>query len=280
MKSAKLSTYFLLRKVAPVRRLQAAVREYQRISNLIKYGDYHFFREVNIEISAHCNRRCNYCPQSVSPLPTEFMSREVFLAILNRLKEIGWRGPVGYAHFNEPMLDKRLTQFVRLTKQVLPDSLPHLYTNGDCLNPARAQELIDAGVVNFAVTRHDNDFEDWNRRIVPLAKMFPDHFTLVDLHGLELSSRGGLIQDPAVRIQKMYRCDAPEASLHISTIGNAMLCCCDYTHDHTFGNVVPTPILEIWRGKEFKRVRDEVRAGRPRLNICKGCFRDPDFKPQ
>jgi MoaA/NifB/PqqE/SkfB family radical SAM enzyme len=260
--------------------LQSAVREYQRWANWLKYGDRHFFLDVEIEISAHCNRRCSYCPQSIAPHAKEFMSQETFTATLLRLKEMNWTGPVGYAHYNEPLLDKRLPEFVRQTKAILPKSMPRLFTNGDCLTPALAKELIDAGIVNFCITRHDHGFEKWNAKVLPIAQMFPGYFTLAELHSIPVSNRGGLVVDPALTIQKMDKCEDPEASLHISTKGDCMLCGCDYNHEHTYGNIHQKGILEIWRGKEFKRVRDEVLRGKPRLNICKGCFRDPGFIPK
>lgn len=270
--SLKLALYFALRRIVPMEPLRKSVRMYLRLSNKIRYGDYYFPRDVSIEIGTSCNRACIYCPQSVDKAPRNLMSEETFTAILYRLKEINWQGPIGYTHFNEPLLDKRIIWFVERTKCILPKSLPQMITNGDALTEDLTKRLIAAGVANICITRHDDDFEDWNARIVPLAKKYEPYFSLGDLHGKAISNRGGLVTDPRVIIEKLKRCDNPEGSLHITIDGRAMLCCCDYYHEHTFGDVIKEGILPIWHKPEFKRVRDEVRAGKPRLDICKACF--------
>lgn len=275
----KQAIYFLARKIVPKEKLQAAVRVYQRLEHWIKYGDARFPRAINLEISEQCNRRCNYCPQSVAPAPKAFMDWGVFNQCMERMAEINWSGPVGYTHFGEPLLDKRLLDMVKLTKRWLPKSMPKIYTNGDVLTVALAAQLIEAGVVNFVVTRHDNDFERWNKKVVPIAERFPDHFTLGDLHGKEISNRAGLVTDPGVKIAKLTSCDVPEGGMHIDRHGNVMLCCCDYNHETAYGNVFDMGLLEIWNGADYRAERESVLAGKPRLNICKGCFQDPGFQP-
>jgi len=266
----KQKIYMFARRIVPKRALQTAVRVYERVHNSLKYGDPHFFREVSLEINAECNRRCYYCPQNVHPLDAALMSEAIFEKALERLKEIRWGGPIGYAHFNEPLLRKDIVRLVRRTKEVLPHSLPRLYTNGDFLTETLTAELVEAGLVNFAVTRHDLTERRWKEHIVPIAEKFPQHFSLEVIHGKALSNRGGLVTNPKVLIGKMTDCANPEAALHISHKGNVLLCCCDYFGQNIQGNIMEESLKTIW--KHYADERKSLREGQPIRPICKACF--------
>jgi MoaA/NifB/PqqE/SkfB family radical SAM enzyme len=246
------------------------VRGYQRAHNLFKYGDPFFFRDVNIETSTHCNRRCYYCPQSLDPHKPQFIGDEIFDIILSRLADINWTGPIGYAHFNEPLLNPRLVALVRRTKAALPKSKPRIYTNGDNLTPKLRDDLIAAGVVNFAVTRHDLYERNWNENLLPLVNGLEKYFTLEVIHGRQLSNRGGLISSSKIKVQPMKRCTTPEAAMHISIKGDVLLCCADYYSKYKFGNLTKYSIKTCWRNSRW--YRKALREGKPILNICKGCF--------
>lgn len=264
----RLFLYFMARKVVPTEKLQAAVRAYEHFNNLLKYGDYNFFREVTIEISKHCNRRCYYCPQSIDPLKKELITDETLGKILFRLQEIDWSGPIGVAHFNEPLLHPYLTTIVRKIKRALPKSMFRLYSNGDLLTEQRAQELIEAGVVNFSVTRHDLDDKDWNNRVVPIAQKFPSYFTLNVLHGKQLSSRIGMVS--GFNVEQKSMCDYPEAALHISVRGDVLLCGSDYYGKLIMGNVATQTLKQIWAS--YKQERALLKKGIASRDSCKKCL--------
>ena len=268
--SLQLQIYYALRAVVPRRKMQAAVRVFQRCMNLAKYGDYYFFREINIEINRQCNRRCYYCPQSVDPLKRQHIGDETFDLILSRLADINWTGPIGYAHYGEPLLDKRMVAFIRRTKAAIPKSKPRIFTNGDLLTAELRDKLIDAGLVGFAITRHDLEDRVWNRKIVPLTIGFEKYFTLEVIHGTPMSNRGGLVVDPRAKIQEMDRCDDPEASMHIGINGDVILCGCDYYGKWTYGNLAKYDIKTCW--ERYSRLRAELREGITRLPICQACF--------
>lgn len=272
--------YFAARKIMPKRLLQSMVREFTRSVNWLKYRDRHFFLEVSLEISTHCNRRCVYCPQSVDALPAEFMSWELLIAVMQRLKDIGWSGPVSYNNFNEPLLDKRLPDIVKLTKAWLPRSMPKVYTNGDRLTEGMFLELVDAGIVNFAVTHHSYSEDAGWKNILMLAKKYPNFFTLETLHGREISNWGGLIEDPELTIQQMPFCEAPETALRVSYKGKVKQCCCDYYGVSDEGDLAEESILEIWNKPSFKQFRKEVLAGVYKRNMCKGCARHEDYSKE
>ncbi len=267
--------YLLLKPYLPSEPLRRAVAFYHRVHSLVRYGDWTFPNVVNLEVSTYCNRTCLYCPNHYRTTPRLFMTDAVFEKCLERLAELKWTGVVDYAHFNEPLLDRRLPELVRRTLSRLPRAKPRVYTNGDALTEKLADELIEAGVVNFSVTRHDQTPEDFDRRILPLARKWPGHFTLNCLHGTMLGRRGSIVKeiDPKLfTLKTLTRCPFPTLAMHISWEGNVMMCCCDWDHTTAFGNVMKQGLMDIWRGHEYARLRHNVGHGLPELPICLGCF--------
>lgn len=54
--------------------------------------------------------------------------------------------------------------------------------------------------------------------------------------------------------------------------GTVPLCCVDYNAEYVFGNIMETPLLEIWNNAEWRKVRQlhgERRRGE--LNLCATC---------
>jgi cyclic pyranopterin phosphate synthase len=260
------------KRLLPNRLRMRLILWYQAALNWWKYGERHFPHAVAIEISTFCNRTCSYCPNSTNPTPKNFMSMDVFEKCLDRLAEIDWSGPLDYNRYNEPTADKRLPDLVRRTVERLPKALPRIITNGDYLTPDYVQELIDAGVVNFSVTRHPPFSEKWDRKMWHLMELFPNHITYngVIEGWSRLSNRGGAVELPTYN--PISQCDAPSIAFQITMNGDVKLCCADYHKKHIYGNVCRSDLLTIWNNPEFRRVRDEVRSGVARLKICKECF--------
>lgn len=241
-----------------------------RAENLLKYGDPYRFTCVGIEISTYCNRKCYYCPNSVHETPKEFMSREVFLKALERLKEINYSCIIDYSFYNEPLLDDRLPEFVKLTKEILKKCIIRIFTNGDYLTPELAGELIDSGVSLFTITQHDKNEEVFMKKMRPLLERFPDNIVLNCLHNAAVGNRGGAIE---VKNQiAMEKCFTADGNMIITYNGDILLCCNDYHRKHVFGNIMNESIPEIRNKKSFKKIRKDVRKGITRLEICKQCF--------
>src|SRR6266849_1911276 len=61
-------------------------------------------KRVDIEISSHCNARCQYCPVSTDPKPKRVMSMELFEHIAQQIAPYRpeW---VSLNSFSEPLLD-------------------------------------------------------------------------------------------------------------------------------------------------------------------------------
>jgi 2-deoxy-scyllo-inosamine dehydrogenase (SAM-dependent)/8-amino-3,8-dideoxy-alpha-D-manno-octulosonate transaminase len=263
--------YHRLRQFIPREQLMSAITLYQKIRNRIKHGDQNFPRSLAIEVTTHCNRTCYYCPQSVDRLKPRRIELRLYLRILERIQEIKWNGPLDFHFYNEPLLETDLESLVKIARAVCPKAIPRIFSNGDILTEERLCSLIDAGVVNFNITRHPPYKEEWDRRINSLATRYGKYLQCTCIEEMPLSNRTGLVKPH--RVQNLEAgCFAPSVNLHIDIEGRYLYCCCDYNREHVMGNVLENSILEAWYHPFYKQARFEVNRGNPAIDICRACF--------
>lgn len=111
-------------------------------------GDRYVLRYVNLEATSRCNQRCHFCPVSISQRPDVQMSSERFAGVVGDLalmkKDIQGVFLFGY---NEPSLDRRLTERVELLHQ---HGLPvALNTNGSGFVPKLTDALRALGGIRL-----------------------------------------------------------------------------------------------------------------------------------
>ena len=263
--------YLCLRRFIPHERLMPAITLYQKIHNRVKSGDQNFPRSLAIEVTTHCNRTCYYCPQSVDRLKPRRIESKLYLRILERIQEIKWNGPLDFHFYNEPLLEKDLESLVKIARTVCPKAIPRIFSNGDHLTGERMGSLIDAGVVNFNITRHPPCQKEWDRRIEHLATQYPRYLQWTCIEETPLSNRTGLVKPHQVQNLEAG-CFAPSLNLHIDIEGQYLYCCCDYLREHVLGNVRENSIVEAWNNPFYKKVRLEVNKGNPTIDICRACF--------
>lgn len=126
--------------------------------------------EVNIETINTCTRKCTYCKFGIErKWDKKIMPTEIFEKILYDLKEIHYSGFIGPFVNNEPLMDKRMTSFVKMISNVLPAAKSYLFSNGDLLDQTILRGLLDAGLHRLFVSVHSREcFE----RLSELASRF------------------------------------------------------------------------------------------------------------
>lgn len=109
---------------------------------------------INIETSAFCNRKCNYCPMSLIERKQDYMDDKLWEKILGELCAIQYKGHIELNLFNEPLLDVHLIDKMKEIKKKLPDVLIKFDSNGDYLKRNVLDDLIDVGLGAMIITRH------------------------------------------------------------------------------------------------------------------------------
>ena len=104
----------------------------------------------NVSLEAHtvCNQACNFCPVSVNPRDSYYMSTEFYEQIVRQLA--AYRKTIEAVfmiNYNEPTIDRRFIDQVRSLKALeLP---PAVLSNGSGLTPSKVDALVELGGVRF-----------------------------------------------------------------------------------------------------------------------------------
>lgn len=124
-------------------------------------------RRVQIQTLAGCNGRCVFCPNEAvvkAKLEHGRMEEPLFHKIIDELAETRPERIMMYLQ-NEPLLDKRMPEWVRYVADRLPDTTTLVTTNGTGLTPAMSEALMDAGLKRVKVSLQSLD-DETNRRIM------------------------------------------------------------------------------------------------------------------
>jgi cyclic pyranopterin phosphate synthase len=217
---------------------------------------------VEIEVGVRCNRACIYCPNSRlgATSSSSFMEFELYRRIVNQLSEIAFSGRLSFHFFNEPLMRKDLEELVAITRAALPFAHLVLYTNGDLLTDVRYDNLLEAGIDFFLVTRHGG--EPMKQRLHQQVQ-FP--------RDLDLSGRAGAVASVTTPLKRA--CYAPSEMLIVAVNGDVLLCHEDASREVVLGNLGRSTLQQIWHSDEMKRFRDHlVRGGRQEIGgICARC---------
>ncbi|MBN2368723.1 SPASM domain-containing protein [Candidatus Woesearchaeota archaeon] len=239
-------------------------------SKWIRSGRTDGFTQVTIETTSQCNRRCSYCPVSVKPRKKALLKSEVFRKVIDELAKMEYSGSLWFSHFSEPLMDKRLADFVRYARSRLPKAYIVITSNGDMLTEQLFYELERAGISKIYVTFHNEKKMQGKYGLVRSLRKKSKKILFRNLSSNSLlMSRGGLVK--VKNKETMDFCGFPSNTLVIDVTGNVVLCCEDYLGKYSFGNVEKESIAEIWQKPKFRKIRKDTMAGRFSLDICRHC---------
>lgn len=227
------------------------------------------FISVNLETTAFCNRTCSFCFNHPRFPPRErgLMAPEMFQHIVAELAAMNFGGRLSLHFYGEPLLDRRLPEWVRALREKLPRAYLHLSTNGDLLTEELFLTLVRSGMEMFCITNYDD--ED-NPRLTRLRERYPFHAELRRIQDTQLTDRAGMI---FARGRELKRpCLRPASQLVINWRGEVLLCCHDFYGQYKMGQVGEQSLKDIWQGEQFSRCRRLLAQGeRSLLSLCRHC---------
>ena len=119
-----------------------------------------FKKNINsVEIGTHnyCNRTCTFCPLSLDSVNrrnfknTIFMKDEMYESIMKQLASIDFDGRLDFSRYHEPTSHKKyIIEKIKIARSYLPNANISLNTNSDYMTKEYHQQLLEAGVSNFA----------------------------------------------------------------------------------------------------------------------------------
>lgn len=76
-----------------------------------------YVKEVVIETSSFCNRKCDYCPLCFMDRKQNFMSDDLWEKIISELSGMKYKSQIVLNFYNEPLLDKSLPEKIKKSKK-------------------------------------------------------------------------------------------------------------------------------------------------------------------
>ncbi len=244
-----------------------------------------FFHQIQIETCSFCNNDCHFCPAStaVDQRPKSFMSWEIIHILTDQLKSIQYNGLISLFNNNDPLIDKRLAEFIRHFKKELPAARIEIYTNGILLNMKIAAELWDAGLDSLMVDHYYTKTER-NKKIEIFIEEYRNssyaksHTVTINEINKEIirSSRGGEAPNKKQGKGEGF-CAYPFMQFNVNYKGDVHLCCNDVYYQQIFGNIAEKHIREIWNSPKYQAMRKRFLKDDRNFGICKNCDTHPVF---
>ena len=236
------------------------------------------FNVVFIETINRCNGICPFCPVNIRDDTREYkkMNMDLFIKIINDLKEIRFSGKLDLASNNEPFLDERLETFAEIARKNLPFAYIYLYTNGTLLTLDRFKRIIP--FLDRIIIDNYNDSLELNKPIQIIydyCKDDPMLNTKVEIRLRKvneiLTTRGGQSPNNSKKEIIPVKCHLPWQQFVITPDGRVSLCCNDALGKYTLGDVNNHSLIEIWHSEEYKNIRNLLKKGRMEVDLCKYC---------
>jgi len=272
-RSAAVEGYYLLARTTALRHFHNQLRRWR---HQWRYGvnSTSMFYDVELEINSMCNRKCSYCPNVSAERPLGYMEESLFQRIMGDLAEMDFDGNVAYHFYGEPLLDKRLPDFVEYTARHVPNCRPIIYSNGDFLTLELFRHFIQRGLARFLITQHDNRMPPNLERIMNEATD-PEkkHLVFRFANSLNMNNRSGFVPTLSVLHNPLQvPCDWPLATMVITMNGDVVPCCNDYFETEVVGNVRTHSLCEVWCSERFERFRRALSRGdREASRLCVKC---------
>src|SRR3989338_746161 len=147
---------------------------------------------LDLELTNYCNADCVFCPRDSLGRQTGLMSRETLDAIIENIDGFDFRS-INLSGFGEPLLNKKIWEFVRLIKSS-NDSPLVLVTNGALMHEDAARFIFDTCIDEVRVSYNGSSEEIYNA----MMKRLDYHATTANVLGLIRTK--GARQKPVVSI--------------------------------------------------------------------------------
>ncbi len=264
-------------------------------------------QRIEVETHSYCNRRCDYCPNSVGDRLGENrrIPDDIWFLLLDNLREIGYSSYFVFTSYNEPLADRMILRRIQEARAAMPNARLMIYTNGDFLDADYLADLKTAGLDYLHVSIHTrpggkySEIEALNQ-IVKLSQrtgmklrfqqLKPGEFVFARVPNSPLeieirainywrhgTDRGGLIDGFAARPARTLPCFFPFAHFHMGFEGTVVPCChvrsdSESHRGYRYGNLRDFgSIFEIYASRIATDWRRHLISPEPKEEPCKTC---------
>ena len=155
-------------------------------------ADLEFPRIIHIQTYTRCNAACVLCPYPdvEKNFPHGFMTMDLFAKITDECASVDRNAEYEILPFlmNEPTLDPRLPELIRVVRNRLPNAAISVYTNGSLRSRDRWAEIVECGTDTIVFSVSSADPEEY--RTITGGLSFETLSKNIDVVA-ELSGAGG-----------------------------------------------------------------------------------------
>lgn len=248
------------------------------IQKLLLPEQFPVFSRIEIETINRCNLTCSFCPTNkhFDTRPFKLMEERLFFSIIKQLQDMDYTGLLALFSNNEPLLDERIIDFCKVTKQSLPKAFLYLYTNGTLLHLdkfIKLTEYLDLLLID--------NYSNTLTLIKPVQEVYDycmKNKVYQDKVRIRLRKMNDVLTTRAsqaknrTKIQPLtISCPLPFSQMVIRPDGKVSLCCADALGKMTLGDVTKDRIVDIWRSDTYKEIRRLILKSRRNISLCSGC---------
>ena len=237
---------------------------------------------IEINLTELCNRTCSFCPRSdsdVYPNRNLMIPDIVIDKIISEIRRLGYNSKVSFSGFGEPILNSNLVNIVKQFREECPDIILETNTNGDKLDSDLLNRLYAAGLNSLYWNLYDGSHQIESIMPIIESSMFPKenikirpHWEGVDNSGLILNNRSGAVTKTIQILPLKKGCTYPFYKMFIDWNGNVLSCTNDWLRKFIVGNVLHTPLEEIWNDERWHEFRTNLIAkDRSKNSPCNTC---------
>lgn len=268
-----------------------------------------FPKSILIETFNVCQGECKFCPYKEIRATEEpiYLNFERYKGLIDEISKHDVKRLTLFNN-NEPLIDKRICNFVKyahdnldkmeitlstngilLTKEILiklkKAGLTYLYVSIPSVHDEYYTELMGRSIknlLNVLTDVKDKELIKMIRIAVPKTKYY-DHKSLQEQLGQYLICVWDLEYKENWNIQNKFNsivdkieytgpCDRPLDQLVISSNGNVIICCRDWNYENVVGNIYDNTIFDIWHSEKMENIQKLIiEQNYNAIDCCKDC---------
>lgn len=274
-----------------------------------------FPKSILIETLNICQGECKFCPYKEirsNEKPT-YLDYERYQQIIEEISQYDIQR-ITLFNNNEPLIDKRISEFINyaykklnnveitlstngrlLTKEVLKklkeSGLTHLYISIPTIEAENYKKIMGnniESILKLLIEINDKELLKMIRIAVPKTKYY-DYSKmqetlekyLICAWELEYKENWNMyntFNEIVDSIEYTGPCDRPLDQMVISSNGNVIICCRDWRYENVIGNIYYNSLYEIWHSEKMKIIQNLIiEQDYNKIDCCKDCNMNNKF---
>ena len=251
---------------------------------------------IDIESTNACNLDCFFCPRKEAEKGIGMMDYTLFRRLVDECAERGPIRKIGLHKDGEPLAHPRIVDMVAYIKDQRAAEVISFTSNGILMKPAKARELIGAGLndVSFSIdavkeetyrqAKGRDKYRLVEENVLGFLEMKPSHVKVTvkfirmrETQGeeeafiekwrnsgaevliTEYHDWSGSVRDSSLlnlAPSASFACENPWYSLAVNWDGKVSICCVDWDSQGVVGDANSETIHNIWHGEELRRIKE------------------------